>query len=81
MYKAGLWVRDSSAGIGTLTFVHPVVGIFAGLGHPISDVDTGAYFTLLSGEIVPVTVTGVRTPHPAQPGNCAGNFYRTFSAS
>lgn len=73
-YKAGLWVRDSSAGIGTLTFVDPVAGTFAGLGHPISDVDTGADFTLLSGEIVPVTVTGVLSAAPGTPGELRGEF-------
>ena len=74
VYKAGLWVRDSSAGIGTLTFVDPVAGSFAGLGHPISDVDTGADFTLLSGEIVPVTVTGVRKASPGTAGELRGEF-------
>ena len=74
VYKAGLWVRDSSAGIGTLTFVDPVAGTFAGLGHPISDVDTGADFTLLSGEIVPVTVTGVRSASPGTAGELRGEF-------
>ena len=74
VYKAGLWVRDSSAGIGTLTFVDPVAGSFAGLGHPISDVDTGADFTLLSGEIVPVTVTGVRKASPGAAGELRGEF-------
>ena len=74
VYKAGLWVRDSSAGIGTLTFVDPVAGTFAGLGHPISDVDTGADFTLLSGEIVPVTVTGVRSASSGTAGELRGEF-------
>ena len=74
VYKAGLWVRDSSAGIGTLTFVDPVAGTFAGLGHPISDVDTGADFMLLSGEIVPVTVTGVRSASPGTAGELRGEF-------
>ena len=40
-YRAGLWVRDSSAGIGTVTFYDPETGVFAGLGHPVCDVDTG----------------------------------------
>lgn len=40
-YKAGVWVRDSGAGIGTMSFVDPHRGTFAGLGHSISDADTG----------------------------------------
>ncbi|MCO7110599.1 hypothetical protein NIA69_17745 [Gemmiger formicilis] len=49
-YKAGVWVRDSGAGIGTMSFVDPQRGTFAGLGHSISDADTGADLTLLSGK-------------------------------
>ena len=40
-WRAGMWVRDSSAGVGTLTFADEELGVFAGLGHPISDSDTG----------------------------------------
>ena len=57
-YKAGIWVRDSSAGIGTLTFVDPSNNTFAGLGHAISDSDTGTNLPLLTGAIVPVTIPG-----------------------
>jgi len=53
-WRAGMWVRDSSAGVGTLTFVDPEEGVFAGLGHPISDGDTGESIALRSGEIVPI---------------------------
>ena len=73
-WRAGMWVRDSSAGVGTLTFADEERGTFAGLGHPISDVDTGADFTLLSGEIVPVTVTGVRSASPGTAGELRGEF-------
>ncbi|HPU58909.1 MAG TPA: SpoIVB peptidase S55 domain-containing protein, partial [Candidatus Avimonas sp.] len=52
-YKAGLWVRDSSAGIGTMTFYIPGSNIFAGLGHAICDVDTGEPLPLATGEVVP----------------------------
>lgn len=52
-WRTGMWVRDSSAGIGTLTFVDNTTGTFAGLGHSIHDVDTGTTISLLKGEIVP----------------------------
>ena len=39
-YKTGIWVRDSTAGIGTMTYYNPQTGAFAGLGHGICDVDT-----------------------------------------
>ena len=52
-YKAGLWVRDSTAGIGTLTFMIQQHKNFAGLGHGICDTDTIELMPLRNGEIVP----------------------------
>lgn len=73
-YRAGIWVRDSSAGIGTMTFLDPQNGTFAGLGHAISDTDTGADITLLSGEIVPVVITGCVSGTAGNPGELRGEF-------
>ena len=73
-YRAGLWVRDSSAGIGTMTFLDPLNGTFAGLEHAISDTDTGADITLLSGEIVPVVITGCVSGTTGSPGELRGEF-------
>lgn len=74
VYRAGVWVRDSSAGIGTMTFLDPKSGTFAGLGHAISDTDTGADITLLSGEIVPVMITGCVSGTAGSPGELRGEF-------
>ena len=52
----------------------PLHGTFAGLGHSISDADTGAELTLLSGEIVPVTVTGCVRGAAGSPGELRGEF-------
>ena len=73
-WRAGVWVRDSSAGIGTMTFIDPERGTFAGLGHAISDSDTGAQVKLLSGEIVPVSVTGCVGGAAGAPGELHGEF-------
>lgn len=73
-YKAGVWVRDSGAGIGTMTFLDAAHGTFAGLGHAISDSDTGEDLSLLSGEIVPVTVTGCIKGAAGSPGELRGEF-------
>lgn len=73
-YKASVWVRDSGAGIGTMSFIDPAHGTFAGLGHSISDADTGADLTLLSGEIVPVTITGCIRGAAGSPGELRGEF-------
>lgn len=52
IYRAGIWVKDSSAGIGTMTFYSPRYNVVAGLGHGICDSDTGTLLTLSSGEFV-----------------------------
>ena len=69
-----MWVRDSSAGVGTLTFVDPEKGVFAGLGHPISDGDTGESIALRSGEIVPCEITGCSMGTVGSPGELKGKF-------
>jgi stage IV sporulation protein B len=74
LYKVGLWVRDSTAGIGTLTFYDPSGNCFAGLGHGICDADTGQLMPLLSGDIVPVTISGVTKGLKGTPGELRGYF-------
>lgn len=74
LYKAGLWVRDSTAGIGTLTFYDPSTQCFGGLGHGICDSDTGKLMPLLNGDIVPVTINGVTKGQKGIPGELRGYF-------
>ena len=73
-WRAGMWVRDSSAGVGTLTFADEELGVFAGLGHPISDSDTGESVALRSGEIVPCEITGCSAGTAGSPGELKGQF-------
>ncbi|MEM1483295.1 SpoIVB peptidase [Oscillospiraceae bacterium PP1C4] len=74
VYRAGIWVRDSSAGIGTMTYYNPTTNVFAGLGHAICDVDTGNIMPLHSGEIVGVKITGVHRGESGVPGELKGIF-------
>lgn len=73
-YKAGVWVRDSTAGIGTVTFYDPETGAFGGLGHPVCDADTGQILPLSSGEAVSVAILGVKKGEAGAPGELVGNF-------
>ena len=73
-YKGGLWVRDSTAGIGTVTFYNPQDSSFAGLGHGICDVDTAELMPLKSGEIVPVVISGVQKGQKGNAGELRGYF-------
>ena len=78
-WRAGMWVRDSSAGVGTLTFVDEQAGVFAGLGHPISDSDTGESVALRSGEIVPCQIIGCTSGTAGSPGELKGKFVSTHA--
>ena len=73
-YRAGIWVRDSSAGIGTLTFAVAQYGMFAGLGHAVCDVDTGKRMPLYGGEAVDVHIQGSFKGHGGEPGELCGVF-------
>ena len=73
-YKAGVWIRDSTAGIGTVTFILPEDGSFGGLGHGICDVDTGDLMPLLRGSVMDVTISGVIPGTPGTPGELKGYF-------
>ena len=67
-FKTGMWVRDSAAGIGTLTFYDPATGVFAGLGHGICDMDTNGVMALKSGEPAPITLSGIVKGQADSPG-------------
>ena len=56
-YKAGIWIRDSSAGIGTVTFCTKDGG-FASLGHAVCDIDTKSTIPISQGECTEARLTG-----------------------
>ncbi len=74
LYKAGMWVRDSSAGIGTMTFYNPKTNVFAGLGHGICDVDTGELLPLSHGDVVSAKIDGIKLGQKGSPGELKGFF-------
>ncbi|MFR5876694.1 MAG: SpoIVB peptidase S55 domain-containing protein [Eubacterium sp.] len=73
-YKAGMWVRDSTAGIGTVTFYNKQNGTFAALGHQINDVDTNELMPLLEGEAVSASVTNIQKAESGSTGSLVCNF-------
>ena len=76
-YKLGAWIRDSMAGIGTMTFVDPETGTFGALGHGINDVDTSMLMPMQSGGIMGASVTEVRKGTRGTPGELHGAFDST----
>lgn len=73
-YRLGLWVRDSTAGVGTLTFIDPETGYMGALGHAITDVDTGAMLSVKDGEISESTIIDVKIGKKGLPGELVGNI-------
>lgn len=73
-YKLGAWIRDSMAGIGTVTFYCPDTGAFGALGHGINDVDTALLMPMESGSILPASVSGVQKGTVGSPGQLKGVF-------
>lgn len=73
-YKIGLWVRDSAAGVGTVTFYNEQTESFAALGHPITDIDTGDIINTSSGEIDGVSIVSIVKGEKQEPGKIQGTI-------
>lgn len=76
-YLLGAWVRDSCAGIGTVTFYDPDGEYFAALGHGICDKDTSALMPLGKAEVVSVSVASVTKSSAGRAGSLNGYFTDT----
>jgi len=72
--KIGLWVRDSTAGVGTLTLYDDKTKKFAALGHPITDADTGTILNVNSGVIVSSNIVSIKKGTRGNPGELRGLF-------
>ncbi|MFD3157380.1 SpoIVB peptidase [Haloimpatiens sp. FM7330] len=73
-YKIGLWIRDSTAGIGTLTFYDPKHKKFGALGHAITDMDTGNILKVRDGEIISSSIISIKKGVKGEPGELKGIF-------
>lgn len=73
-YKLGLYIRDSAAGIGTMTFYHPQSKKYGALGHVISDMDTKKPIVVGDGQIVRSTVTSIEKGGKGNPGEKLARF-------
>lgn len=74
VYKTGIWVKDSGAGIGTVSFIVPGSNYFTGLGHGICDADTGELLPIERGNVVDVTISGINKGVSGTPGELKGFF-------
>ena len=73
-YRMGLYIRDSAAGVGTLTFYDPQSKKYGALGHVISDVDTGKPIVVGDGHIVQSRVTSIARGSNGAPGEKFATF-------
>ncbi len=71
-YKLGLWVRDSAAGVGTVSFYEPSSKTFGALGHGITDIDTNELINIASGEFVTTRILSITKGQSGNPGKIQG---------
>lgn len=73
-YKIGLWVRDSAAGVGTVTFYDPTSKTFGALGHGITDIDTNELINIASGEFITTRILNITKGESGNPGKIQGTI-------
>jgi len=70
----GVWVRDSTQGIGTITYYNPATEKYAALGHGIIDVDTKKLMELRTGELWPAYINDIKKGRKGAPGELVGKM-------
>ena len=78
--RIGALVRDSLAGIGTITFYDPTSGTFGALGHGICESETGVLVPIDAGALIPAVITEIRRGAAGKPGELVGSFDLTAEA-
>ncbi len=74
VYKTGLYVKDSGAGIGTVSYIDPETLEFGGLGHGICEGDSGVLIPISKGSVVDVNINGIKKGEVGAPGELRGYF-------
>lgn len=74
VYKTGIYVKDSGAGIGTVSYIDPKTLEFGGLGHGICEGDSGRLVPISKGSVVDVSINGVLKGKVGEPGELKGYF-------
>ena len=75
LYKLGVWVKDKTAGIGTLTYYDPANSAFGALGHGIVDAETGSILSVETGTLLECKVQEIEEGKSGEPGEIRGIFY------
>ena len=75
-YRMGAWVRDSTAGVGTLSYYNSADGDYGALGHAINDGDTGKLLPVKTGALMQAEIVDVKKGQRGTPGELRGSFLR-----
>ena len=75
-YELGLWVKDSSAGVGTISFYDKISGRFAALGHGITETSDNVVFPISTGGLVKTSITNIKRGENNFPGDMRGTLYK-----
>ena len=75
-WRIGAWVRDSTAGVGTLSYYNPADDSYGALGHAINDGDTGKLLPVRTGSLLRAEIVDVRRGAKGTPGELRGSFLR-----
>ncbi|RPF55676.1 SpoIVB peptidase [Aquisalibacillus elongatus] len=73
-YRLGLFIRDATAGIGTLTFFDPKSKKYGALGHVIMDQQTKKPIDIYNGKIVTSDITSINKGKNGSPGEKKARF-------
>lgn len=76
-FRLGIWVRDKTSGIGTMTFYDEETNRFGALGHGITDIDTGKLLNVENGLVMNAKISDVEQGKKGTPGEIRGVFYKT----
>lgn len=75
-WRLGLYIRDSAAGVGTLTFYAPTQGVYGALGHVITDMDTQTAIEVEDGQVLQSSVTSINKSQHGEPGEKRAHFLK-----
>ncbi len=70
----GIWVRDTTQGIGTISFINPETDEYYALGHGILDIDTKGLMKVKKGEVLACHITSISRGEEGLPGEIVGEI-------
>lgn len=72
--RAGMWIRDSAAGLGTITYYDTENSLFGSLGHGICDTDTQEIIPVDKGQVLTAVITDAEKSVKGEAGGLKGYF-------